>query len=81
MMLNFLQRGFQPGANAGAADALEAASVVIRLFVFAVHVVALVTLVVVLVQAMRALREVRKRNRAMEPGQVWLGMIPLFNLV
>ena len=84
MTLTLLQRGFQPGANPGVAgdlrEALEAAAVVIRLFILAVYLAALVTHIVVLVQAMQTLREVRKRNRPMEPGLVWLALIPLFRL-
>ena len=39
------------------------------------------TAILVLVRAMQALQEVRKRNRSMEPGMVWLTLIPLFGVV
>lgn len=84
MTLTLLQRGFQPGFAPGAGndfrDALEAASVLVRLVILAAYLAALATHIVVLVQAMQTLREVRKRNRPMEPGLVWLALIPLFRL-
>jgi hypothetical protein len=43
--------------------------------------VALVIQIFYLLTLSRALRRCRPRNRRMEPGQVWLNLIPCFNIV
>ncbi len=86
MLFNLLQRGFQPGANppppnpfenpavAGALLAVTCLWLVVAAVVFGV-------LVLVLVRSMHALAEVPERDRPMQPGMVWLSLIPLFGVV
>ena len=84
MLFNLLQRGFNPpppGANAAVNQAALVGGIVggcIGLVLFAAVVAAAI---LVLVRSMQALQEVRKRNRTMEPGMVWLTLIPFFGIV
>src|SRR5438105_3737061 len=54
-----------PGIIAGAVVVLSVAAVVIAIF-YSLH---------------KALSRVAPRNRLMEPGEVWLGLIPFFNII
>ncbi|MBI3411268.1 MAG: hypothetical protein HY040_23280 [Planctomycetes bacterium] len=50
-------------------------------FICVVVVIALVVTIFFLLTLQKALSRVSPRNRLMEPGLVWLSLIPLFNLV
>ena len=81
-----LQRGFQPGANPAPANPFNDPAVVALLIGASclwllVIATVLVVLVLVLVRSMQALAETSKRNRKMEPGMVWLSLVPLFGAV
>ena len=83
MMLNLLQRGFQPGANPPPNlenNAGFLAGFVIG-YVCGIGLLLILSYgpyVLILLRQMQALNEVRERNRAIEPGMVWFGLIPLF---
>lgn len=82
MMLNLLQRGFQPGANPPPNlenNAGFLAGLVIG-YVCGIGVLVILSYgpyVLILLRQMQALNEVRERNRGVAPGLVWLGLIPL----
>src|ERR1043166_8109214 len=46
-----------------------------------VAVIAIVVAIFYLLTLQKALNRVSPRNRLMEPGMVWLSLIPLFNIV
>lgn len=50
------------------------------LLVLGILAVVLVPLILFLITLQNTLKLVSPENRAMEPGQVWLALIPLFNL-
>ena len=86
MMLTLLQRGFQPGANPPPNLPNNPAFAVGFFLGYACVFVLVLALsygpyVLILVRQMQALGAVRGRNRAMAPGLVWLGLIPLFTYV
>jgi uncharacterized membrane protein YhaH (DUF805 family) len=55
--------------------------VVILIFVGVFVLIALAIQIFFLLTLSRLLQRVHPRNRLMEPGQVWLNLIPCFNLV
>jgi hypothetical protein len=71
---------FQPNnnANAGPPPEFWAIFIVILLVILAVG---LVIAIFFLLTLSKALSRCRARNRTMEPGQVWLNLIPIFNIV
>ncbi len=81
MLLNVLQRGFNPPPPNGVNPAVVVGGIVGGCIGLTLFLAVLATLIVVLVRSMQALQEVRKRNRSMEPGMVWLALIPLFGIV
>ncbi len=63
------------------ADVLGAMLGVVCVVVGVILIVALVIAIFFLLSMQKALNSVSPRNRLMEPGMVWLGLIPIFNLV
>ncbi len=81
MMLNLLQRNFnnQPG---GAGQPPDPAFVLGVLAVYAVFALIFLTILIFFYLSLsKCLKQIKPRNRTMEPGQVWLNFIPLFNIV
>jgi uncharacterized membrane protein len=70
----FAPAGGGPGINEGALAAFFGAYCLFLVVVLAVMILFLLML-------MRTLQLVRPRNRAMEPGQVWLNFVPCLNIV
>jgi hypothetical protein len=62
------------------ADAAGIAAVLL-LFICGILIVALVIGILFLLTLHRALDRCSPRNRTMEPGMVWLNLIPLFSMV
>lgn len=69
----------QKGPGAGGADAGFLMG--IMCFYGVVIAVVLVIQIFFLLSLSRCLQQVAPRNRRIEPGQVWLNLIPLFNIV
>jgi hypothetical protein len=69
---------FQPQPNNGPPDEFMAIFIGV---VCVALVVGLVILILYLLTLSKALSRCRPANRTMEPGQVWLNLIPLFNIV
>jgi hypothetical protein len=85
MLALFAQRGGAgaggPGGGAAGADAAFAG--MMTMMIVGVCVVLLIAIGIACFYCMtlsKALKQVRPGNRDMEPGQVWLVLIPLFNL-
>jgi hypothetical protein len=57
------------------------AIILLLCFYGAIIVIALVVQICFLLTMSRCLREISPRNRRMEPGQVWLCLIPIFGFV
>jgi hypothetical protein len=85
MMMQLLQRGFNPPPPGGAAQppdpAFLAGAAIGGCVALGFMLVAFVAFVFVMIRAMQALQECRKRNRTMEPGMVWLSLIPILGVV
>ena len=89
MMLNLLQRGFNPPpaapnpANnaAFAGGALAGGLAAFFCIMFVVLIVFYGPYIYMLVRSMQALQAVRRRNRSMPPGLVWVALIPFVNVV
>jgi hypothetical protein len=73
-MFPVLAQRFANGADQGAL-------VLVLVLVCAALLVGLLIAIFFLLTLQRALARCRPRNRTMEPGMVWLNLIPLFNLV
>lgn len=74
MQLFAQQKGGGGGAEAGALAGL-------LIFYFVVIAIAIVVQIMFLLTLSRCLRQISPRNRQMEPGQVWLCLIPIFGFV
>jgi hypothetical protein len=61
-------------------DALAGAMVVFLGFMCLIVIVIIVIAVFYLLTLQKALSRVARRNRLMEPGMVWLSLIPIFNI-
>ncbi len=88
MMLNLLQRGFNPppaapnpANNPAFAAGLAGGVAAVVCIGLVVLLVFYVPYVYMLVRAMQALKAVRPRNRSMPPGLVWVALIPCVNVV
>jgi hypothetical protein len=77
-MFVLLQRQFNNPPNQRGDAGVQ---LVTALFQCGFGLVGLVLLILMLVAWQNCLTQIRKRNRTMEPGQVWLNLIPCFNLV
>lgn len=81
MMFFPLQQGLGNPPNPQA----DAAAAGITMAIMAFYVVFLFVLIIVqillLLSLSNCLQQVSPRNRKMEPGQVWLNLIPIFNYV
>lgn len=75
----FAQAGGGFGGGGGPDD--ELFTILLIVFVVVVLVIAIVIQVMYLLTLSRALRRCHPRNRTMEPGQVWLNLIPCFSIV
>ncbi len=75
--------GARPGYRGTEADvdSIGAQELMIVMFVGIVLVAALIPMIFYLLTLQRALSRCSPERRAMEPGMVWLMLIPLFNLV
>ena len=81
MMLNLLQRNIN-NAPAGGGAPPDPAFIAGVLAVYAVFALIFLTILIFFYLSLsRCLKEIKPRNRTMEPGQVWLNFIPLFNIV
>jgi heme/copper-type cytochrome/quinol oxidase subunit 2 len=69
-----------PPDPAAAAAAAGTALVMVVVYVVAI-IVAIVFQILFLMALSKCLKQISPRNRTMEPGQVWLNLIPLFNYV
>lgn len=79
-MLVLLQRQFNnPPANAQGPDA--GAMIGVLCVYGVILAVAVGIQVLFLMSLSKCFKQIAPRNRQMEPGQVWLNLIPLFNLV
>ncbi|HET6576256.1 MAG TPA: hypothetical protein VFG68_21825 [Fimbriiglobus sp.] len=74
------QKGFGGPGGAGAGPPPEF-WIILAVVVAVVVAIGLVIQIFYLLTLSRALRRCRPRNRQMEPGQVWLNLIPCFNIV
>jgi len=62
-------------------DAAAAAAVALLGILCLILIVAIVIAIFYLLTLQKALSRVSPRNRLMEPGMVWLSLIPLFNII
>lgn len=76
----FAQKGKFGGAG-GAGGADDVAAVVAVVVVFLFLLVWLAVVICFLISLSKCLKEIRPRNRTMEPGQVWLNLVPCLNIV
>jgi len=56
-------------------------AIIIFVVIIAVIIVVLLPAIFYLLTLQNTLKKVKKKNRTIEPGQVWLMLIPLFNIV
>lgn len=76
MLTLFAQR-----AGAGNADAAAGAFAGLLIFYAIALVIGYVIRILFLLSVSKCLKEISSRNRKMEPGMVWLALIPLFDIV
>lgn len=70
-----------PPPNAGAGAAGAGFGLAMIAFYFVLIVVILAVEIMFLISLSKCLKEIRPRNRTMEPGQVWLNLVPFLNYV
>jgi hypothetical protein len=70
-----------PGGGPGAGGPPDEFFIVLIVVVVVALAVGIAIAVLFLLTLSRALQQCRPRNRTMEPGQVWLNLIPCFSLV
>ena len=80
MLALFAQAGGKAAGNAGADAAFAGMMTTILVVACAMIAVGIAIAVFYCLTLSKALQQVRPGNRDMEPGQVWLVLIPLFNL-
>jgi heme/copper-type cytochrome/quinol oxidase subunit 2 len=80
MLALFSQNPPPPNADAAAAGIVMVVLGMYGLF-FIVAIATFVAMIFLYVRMSNALSECRPRNRQMEPGYVWLNLIPLFGIV
>lgn len=80
MLLLFAQNPPPPNADAAATGVVMVVLGMYGLF-FIVAIATFAAMIFLYVRMSSALSECRPRNRQMEPGYVWLNLIPLFGIV
>jgi hypothetical protein len=82
MMMQLLQGGFNKGPGANAAAAPDPAALMgILCFYGVVILLSLVFQIFFLMALSKCFKQISPRNRLMEPGQVWLNLVPFLNYV
>jgi hypothetical protein len=79
MLALFAQRGGQVGVGAGDGDGLALGGLLAAYGV--VLAIAIAVQIMFLLSLSKCLKQISPRNRRMEPGQVWLALIPIFGFI